>query len=225
MAARVGLTKADVVAAAAAHADDCGYDTLSVTVLAQRLGIRSQSVYAHVEGMDEIRAELQMLSYRLMGERITAAVGDLSGRAAIIAWASAHLEFDLEHPGLFAARNRPPGDDPEMWNVIHDSAVTSLVVLGSYGLEGEEAMHFERLVWATLLGFAKMHHGNLYTMPVDPRESYRRTIEGLADQIEHRSRELGCGPPGSRPARTTRGRQRTPAVATATAPARRSQVS
>jgi AcrR family transcriptional regulator len=211
-----------VVAAAAAHADECGYDTLSVTVLAQRLGIRSQSVYAHVEGMDEIRAELQMLSYRLMGERITAAVGEHTGRAAIIAWANAHLEFDLEHPGLFAARNRPPGDDPEMWNVIHDSAVTSLVVLGSYGLEGEEAMHFARLVWATLLGFASMHHGGLYTMPVDPRESYRLTIEGLADQIEQRSRELGYGPPGSRAERRARGRK--PAVAAA-APARRRKVS
>jgi AcrR family transcriptional regulator len=223
VAARVGLTRADVVAAAAAHADECGYDTLSVTVLAQRLGIRSQSVYAHVGGMDDILAELQMLSYRLMGERITAAVGDLTGRAAIIAWANAHLEFDLEHPGLFAARNRPPGDDPEMWNVIHDSAVTSLVVLGSYGLEGEEAMHFARLVWATLLGFASMHHGNLYTMPVDPRESYRLTIEGLADQIEQRSRELGYAAPGSRPEPGSRSRARKAAVAAG--PARRRKVS
>jgi AcrR family transcriptional regulator len=191
-----------VVAAAAAQAEEEGYETLNVTALAHRLGIRSQSVYAHVGGIEEIRADLQVLSYRLLGERITADVGDLCGREAIIAWCNAHLEFDLEHPGLFAARNRPPGDDPQSWEVIHASAETSLAVLASYGLDGEEAMHFTRLVWATLFGFVSMHHAGLFTMPVDPRESSRRTIEGLADQIEHRSRELGFRGSPSRRGRT-----------------------
>jgi AcrR family transcriptional regulator len=189
VAARVGVTKAQVVAAAASQADEESYQSLNVTVLARRLGIRSQSVYAHVGGIDEIQAALQMLSYRLLGERIRAAVDGLTGRESIIAWANAHLRFDLEHPGLFAARNRPPGDDPELWEVIHQSAEPSLAVLAWYGLDGEEAMHFTRLVWATLFGFVSMHHAGLFTMPVDPRESLRRTIEGLADQIEHRSRE------------------------------------
>ena len=220
LAARVGLNRADVVAAAAAYVDEEGLDTLNVTVLAHRLGIRSQSVYAHVGGMEEIRAALQMLSYRLLGEHITERVGDLAGRAAIIAWANAHLEFDLEHPGLFAARNRPPGDDPELWDVIHHSAETSLKILATYGLDGEDAMHFTRLVWATLFGFVSMHHAGLFTMPVDPRESLRRTIEGLADQVEQHSREQGCTPPGSASRASGRPRRQVPRMAPAS-PGRR----
>jgi AcrR family transcriptional regulator len=214
VAARVGLCRADVIAAAAAQADEEGYETLNVTVLAHRLGIRSQSVYGHVGGIEEIRAALQMLSYRSLGEHIRGAVGDITGREAITVWVNAHLQFDLAHPGLFAARNRPPGDDPHLWEVINHSSETSLAVLASYGLEGEDAMHFARLVWATLFGFVSMHHAGLFTMPVDPRESLRRTIEGLADQIEHRSRELGCSPPMSQPARVRRApRQQAPRAA------------
>lgn len=187
MAARVGLTRAHVLEAALEVAEDDGYHTLNVTALSRRLGIRSQSVYAHFGGMEEIRRGLQLRSYLELGQAIRAAVGTNCGRPAVLAWIHAHITFDLAHPGLFAARNRPPGSDNELWDVIQESSSTSREVLRWYGLDGEEAMHLTRLVWASAYGFVSLHHNGLITQPVDPAESLRRMVEGLADQIERRS--------------------------------------
>jgi hypothetical protein len=86
----------------------------------------------------------------------------------------------------------------------------SLAVLGGYGLKGDDALHFARLVWATLFGFVSMFHAGLFTMPLDPRESLRRTIENLANEIEQCSRDLGFAPPEERPLADVRrsGKQR-----------------
>jgi AcrR family transcriptional regulator len=180
----VGLTRADVLDAAIDLAHDHGYGCLSVTALSRRLGIRSQSVYAHFESMEAIRRALQLRAYRELGVAIRTGVGDLVGRPAVLAWTGAHVRFDLANPALFAARNRPPGDDPELWEVIQESGATSRAVLASFGIEGEDSMHLTRLVWASLYGFVSLHHNGLLTQPVDAAESLRRMLDGLADQVE-----------------------------------------
>ncbi len=45
---RAGLSSQDVVAAAAELADEAGYQQLSMGLVAQRLGIRTPSLYRHV---------------------------------------------------------------------------------------------------------------------------------------------------------------------------------
>ncbi|MGI8712393.1 MAG: TetR family transcriptional regulator, partial [Solirubrobacteraceae bacterium] len=53
---RAGLDAEAVVTAAARLADAEGLECLTLARLAQRLGVRSPSLYAHVDGLEELRA-------------------------------------------------------------------------------------------------------------------------------------------------------------------------
>ena len=52
---RVGLTGEDVVASAAGLADEIGYASVTMGVLADRLGVRPPSLYKHVGGLADLQ--------------------------------------------------------------------------------------------------------------------------------------------------------------------------
>lgn len=52
---RAGLSSLDVVAAAAELADEAGYTELAMGLVAQRLGIRTPSLYKHVDDLADLR--------------------------------------------------------------------------------------------------------------------------------------------------------------------------
>ena len=55
---RAGLDTEAVVAAAAGLADDVGLERLTLAGLAAALGIRTPSLYAHVNGLPDLRARM-----------------------------------------------------------------------------------------------------------------------------------------------------------------------
>ena len=52
---RAGLSTASVIEAAADLADEIGYDALTLTALATRLGVAVPSLYKHVSGLEALR--------------------------------------------------------------------------------------------------------------------------------------------------------------------------
>ncbi len=75
VATQVGLDHEAVIQAAAELADERGVDALTLAALATRLGIRSQSLYAHVDGLDGLLRDLALHSVRLLGDELRV-VGD-----------------------------------------------------------------------------------------------------------------------------------------------------
>nr|MDT0664287.1 TetR family transcriptional regulator [Micromonospora sp. DSM 115978] len=52
---RAGLSRDRVVAEAAALADTAGLDAVTLSTLADRLGVRVPSLYKHVDSLDDLR--------------------------------------------------------------------------------------------------------------------------------------------------------------------------
>lgn len=86
---RSGLAAADVVRAGAEIADELGYHRLTLGLLAQRLGIRSPSLYKHVSGLGDLQHRIATLAMTEFGEMIRDAVAGLAGRDALSALANA----------------------------------------------------------------------------------------------------------------------------------------
>ena len=114
MATQVGLDHAAVIDAATALADEQGVEALTLAALATRLGIRSQSLYADVDGLDGLLRDLALHSVRLLGDELRSSVIGRVGRDALAAIAEAYWDFAARHPGLYAATIRDPGDDHEL---------------------------------------------------------------------------------------------------------------
>ena len=104
---RAGLTTSAVVATALSLADEVGFHNLTMGLLATRLGVRSPSLYKHVDGLDDLQHRLATLVTTQAADEIGAAVQGLAGRDALAALASTMRAYVLAHPAVTRQRSVP----------------------------------------------------------------------------------------------------------------------
>jgi AcrR family transcriptional regulator len=177
VAAGVGLDRQQVVEAAAALADEDGADAVTLAALADRLGVRSQSLYAHVDGLDGLRRDLAVLGQRSLADRLGHAVMGRAGEDALRALCEAYAAFATEHPGLYACSQRAPGGDPDLEATSSAASEPWHAVLRSFGLTGSEVVHFHRAIWAALHGFVTLRAQGLMTRAASPERSLALLVD------------------------------------------------
>jgi AcrR family transcriptional regulator len=188
MAARIGLDRDDVVGAALTLLEERGPSTpVSLGDVAARLGIRTQSLYAHVDGAEGLRRELALHGLRELAERLNEAAIGRAGPDAVEAIVRAWLAFAAERPGLYAATLRPPGADPEIGAAMVSTMRPLMLVLASYGLTDDMATHWYRIIFAAVHGFATLRAEGKLTFPADPDETVTLMIDAFTSQLERAS--------------------------------------
>ena len=90
MGRKLGLTREQVVAAAAEIADHDGLGSLSLATVASKLGVRSPSLYSHVDGLAGLRRQLTLHASWLLAAELAERVEGLEGTEALRAIAE-HL--------------------------------------------------------------------------------------------------------------------------------------
>ena len=134
---RIGLDSEAVVAAAAELADAEGLEALTLARLAARLGIRAPSLYAHVDGLEDLRLRLAARGARELGGALQEAATGRAGRDALEAVADTYRAYARAYPGSYRALQFV-GQTPEGAQAVN----VVLAVLRGYGLE--ETMGFTR---------------------------------------------------------------------------------
>ena len=179
MAARLGIAREDVVDAALAVVAQDGADLLTMGRVARRLGIRTQSVYAHVDGIDGLRRAVAVHGLERLREATTAAALGTAGADAVGRIIRAHLAFALEEPELYDLSIHPPGDDPDLAVAVAGAGAPLTAVLGSCGVGADDAVHWTRLLLATVGGFARLRATGRFALPVDDEETSERVVAML----------------------------------------------
>lgn len=175
---RAGLDAEAVVAAAAALADTDGLHRLTLARLAAALGIRTPSLYAHIDGLDDLRARLGARgAWELAAALRLVAAGRARGDA-LRAIALAYREYAHAHPGTYAAMQRAP--DREEFEAAGAEVVGPIVaVLRGYGLEGDPAIHAVRAIRSALHGFVSLEREGGFGLPIKIDDSYDSLITML----------------------------------------------
>jgi AcrR family transcriptional regulator len=179
---RLGLSRAEVVEAAARIADAEGLDAVTVARVASQLGIKPPSLYNHVESREHLLRELSLRGLRELGAALTGAAVGRARDDALLATAAAHRRYALEHPGLYAAtiRAAPDVHDRERVEAADAALGVILAVLAGYGLEGDDAIHAARALRSALHGFSSLESAGGFGMPTDRDESFERMVATLA---------------------------------------------
>jgi AcrR family transcriptional regulator len=180
---RAGLTSDDVVAAAAELADEVGFRELTMGLLAQRLGIRSPSLYKHVTDLADLRHRVAALAMAEAGEAIRDALQGRSGRDALNGLLTAFLAYVTTHPGRYAAtvgEGFTGPDDPLL-------AATTRVIdsisaaLRGYGISDTDMVHAIRTVRCTIHGFATLAEEGGFYWSGEPGDTFGYMI-GFIDR-------------------------------------------
>jgi AcrR family transcriptional regulator len=178
---RAGLDTAAVVAAAARLADEQGLDGVTLARLASELGVRPPSLYAHVDGLEDVRRRLGARGATELATAMSHAVEGRSGREALEALAHAYRAHAHEHPGTYEAAQRArelQGDEEA--EVAAEAAVrVALAVLRAYGLGGDDAIHAVRIVRTALHGFVSLEAAGGFAMAQSIDETFERLVELL----------------------------------------------
>ena len=177
MSHRVGLDQATVVEAAAKLVDEEGIEHLTLGRLAERLGIRTPSLYNHVAGLPGLKRDLALYCLRDLLERIMRATIGKSGAEAIVALATVYRAYAREAPGRYALTLQAPAPGDQELQAIAQQIVDVLrAVLAPYRLSEEEAIHAIRSLRSIVHGFSSLEVAGGFGMPVDLDASFHWLI-------------------------------------------------
>ena len=186
------LDRAQVLEAARALSDTSGVDALSIKELADKLGIRPPSVYAHFGGLPELRRELALWSYRAISAQMNQAATGLAGAEALLALGHAYLEFIRKSPGLYSAIVPAPDPaDAELWAAGRAWLAPFERVLATLGLHAEDSIHALRGIRSIVHGFGMLETRGSFRTTVNRDTSFRRVLQAFVEGIEHRRAATG----------------------------------
>lgn len=198
MSPRRGLDLDTIVSTAAAIADNRGTEEVTLASVAGELGVRSPSLYNHVNGLPELKELLTTLGLRRLNERLEKTGEGLGSEEALMAVADAYLAFAAEHPGLYELTLKSPGgEEPDTRGTkaeqreLASHIVNKLLsLMGSLGLGEEEGIHAVRGFRSLLHGFASIGQKGGFGMPIELMASIqfvmRSYIRGLIAAVNER---------------------------------------
>ena len=191
MSRRAGLDHETVVEAAAKLVDEEGIDQLSLGRLAERLGIRTPSLYNHVAGLPGLKHDLALYCLRDLLHHITQVTIGKSHAEAIIALADAYRSYARQAPGRYTLTQQAP-DPKDLESQALAQQVVDVVraILGPYKLSDEDAIHAIRGLRSIVHGFVSLEVIGGFGLPVDLDASFHWLINVFVAGLE-RSTEAG----------------------------------
>jgi len=178
---RAGLDTAAVVEAAAKLADAEGLEAVTLARLAAALGVRSPSLYAHVEGLEDLRRRLGARGARELAAELARAAAGRAGSDALSAVAHAYLAYARTHPGSYAAAQRAREIQNDQEAVAAATAVMEVVlaVLRGYDLVGDDAVHAARTIRVALHGFVSLEADGGFAIALSLDETFEFLLATL----------------------------------------------
>ena len=178
---RAGLSRAGVVDLAVELADvgPDGFDGLTLAAVAARAGVAVPSLYKHVASLADLRDSVALVGVREAERRTSAATVGVAGEEALRALAAELRRFASDHPGLYAASQRPGSVDTGL--AAAQTAVVDVVVavLRGFDLPEHRAVDAVRVIRSAVHGFVDLEAHGGFGMPDDVDRSFDALVEVL----------------------------------------------
>lgn len=189
MGRKLGLTRDQIVEAAAAIADRDGLDALSLASVASTLGVRSPSLYNHVDGLAGLRRQLSIHASSLLTTELADSIEGLEATQALRAIAEQLRSFALRHPGLYDSflPAPTPQQDPEVAAALAAPVTVVASVLAGMEVDPAAVIPLIRTLRASVHGFVDLELQGGFGLPDDIDESFSTTIDLVIDAISTHS--------------------------------------
>ncbi|WP_353650701.1 WHG domain-containing protein [Nakamurella sp. A5-74] len=180
---RAGLGPASVTEAGAALADEVGLERLTMAVVAERLGVKTPSLYKHITGQADLTHRIAVLAMNEVADAIRDAIQGRSGKEALVAGAHAMRTYVLDRPGRYAAGNAAivTGPDDPLVPAVERVLASWAAMLHGYRLDADQEIHALRMLRSMLHGFAVLQASGSFQIDTDVDDSFDWML-GFVDQ-------------------------------------------
>lgn len=184
MAQRNKLDLNIILETASEIADKEGITKVTLASLAEKLEIRTPSLYNHLDGLPGLRKKLAIYGLDKLNYDLTNSAVGKSGDDAIRAVSEAYINFARLHPGLYEATFLAPDiKEPDMEKSSKQIVDLCVKILGYYNLKNEEAIHITRGLRSILHGFASIEQKGGFGLALDTDESFNIIINTFISGI------------------------------------------
>jgi AcrR family transcriptional regulator len=178
---RVGLSEDRVVEEAELLADEG--ESVTLAVLARRLGVQVPSLYKHVASLDDVGRLVSIRARNEIGTVLSRATVGKAGPDAVAALAIAYRDWAMAHPARYATTLRAPDiDDPQDMAASSRAIDVIFAVLAGYGLTDNDAIDATRMLRSLLHGFVTLTAAGAFALP-DLDRSFARMIASLQQNL------------------------------------------
>jgi len=178
------LKSEKIVDVAIRIADKFGLEKLTLGQIAAEIGVKTPSLYEHVEGLQGLRQAIRLRGFQALGNVISRAAVGKSRDDAIRALALELRKFVHRHPALYESTVQTAvGDSKEIRKAADEVLATLNSVLEGFAITGTEAVHAARYLRSLLHGFNSLELSKGFGLSVDLDESYQRMVEKLAQTL------------------------------------------
>ncbi|MEM9204168.1 MAG: WHG domain-containing protein [Actinomycetota bacterium] len=184
--ARSTLDSEKVIDEAAQIADTDGLDAVTLTRVADQLGVRQPALYRHVDGYDDLIRSLGLRGRELIAERLSMAAQGVAGPDVVRSLGDAWRSVARDAPGLYAATDRYPcAGDAELEDAVEEIVTIIARSLGGFDLDAAQRIHVARALRSSFHGFAHLESGDGHPHPHDLEESFSGLVDLLVAGIRH----------------------------------------
>jgi AcrR family transcriptional regulator len=171
---RAGLTPAIVTEAGSALADEVGFAQLSMGLVAERLGVKTPSLYKHVASQADLVHRIAVQAANELADNIRDATQGRAGSEAFTAGAQAMRRYVKDHPGRYAAGNaaRPAGPDDPLTAALDRVLASWAAMLHGYRIDAGQEIHALRMLRTMLHGFATLEAASGFRIDADVEDSF-----------------------------------------------------
>ena len=179
------LDRATVLQAAAELANTEGLKSLSLKNLAEKLGVRSPSLFKHIQGLEDLHTALMLYGWKQLGDCVIMSAVGKAGDNAARAMCKAYYDYAKANPGIFESMmwiNQ--NSSPEAQQATIQLAKLVALVLESYQLDEQAQIHASRMIRSFLQGFSSIVNNGSFVDPVPVDESFYYGVDLLIAGIK-----------------------------------------
>ncbi|MEZ5227986.1 MAG: TetR-like C-terminal domain-containing protein [Acidimicrobiales bacterium] len=159
MAPPARLTPTLVTLAAIELVDTRGFDSLTLSAVAEDLDVATSALYTHCRGLDGLRHLVAIAATNNLTATVRNAAIGTAGSNALNAIGLAYRTFALAHPGQFASTLRPPeSDDDDLADANASLLDVFTLVYAATGLTSQDSLLAARSIRSAIHGFLALEH-------------------------------------------------------------------
>ncbi len=175
------LDRRGIARTAVTIVNDGGFDALSLSAVAERLGVGPSALYSHVDGLNGLRRLVAMHAMNNLVSQVREAAIGVSGPAAVRSVSDAYRNFALTYPGQFQFTVMAPRtEDPELANANNELLNVFTLVFRGTGLDRRRSTQAARSARSAIHGFAALEAA---TGSPAHESHYRELLEMMTSRV------------------------------------------
>ncbi len=169
-----------IVAAAGEFVDQHGPEELTLTKVAEQLGVTQPALYRHLGGLSDLWRALGVSTRTMLADALAEASVGLSGPDALRAVAEEWRAFSKRHPGRYRSTDRHAvAGDASLEDAARRTIEVIAKSLQGFGLSPDATLVAAGTLRAALHGFASFEVGDGHPDPAAVDANFNHLVDHL----------------------------------------------